>query len=93
MVQCSYDYIKAIKSDVDREKIRVLVVLMEEYDRDCKDVETFLMNHEMACVLMNMKEEIDYQRVVEEVKLKLGLQIVPKELAINESTLLIGFIA
>jgi len=82
LVQCSYDYIKAIKSDVDREKIRVLVVLMEEYDRDCKDVETFLMNHEMACVLMNMKEEIDYQRVVEEVKLKVGLQIVPKELAI-----------
>ena len=40
------------------------------------------MNHEMACVLMNMKEEIDYQRVVEEVKLKVGLQIVPKELAI-----------
>ena len=93
LVQCSYDYIKAIKSDVDREKVRVLVILMEDYDRDCKDVEKYLENHEMACVLINSKEETVYQRALDEMKLKIGLQILPKELTISESTLLIGLIA
>jgi hypothetical protein len=40
------------------------------------------MNHEIACVVMSMKAEIDYQGVFNEIKLKIGLQIVPKELVI-----------
>jgi hypothetical protein len=40
------------------------------------------MNHEIASVVMNMKAEIDYQVVFNEIKLKIGLQIVPNELAI-----------
>ena len=40
------------------------------------------MNHEIGCVLLNVKAEIDYQRVFNEIKLKIGLQIVPNDLAI-----------
>ena len=80
-----------------RSKVKLIIVLVEEGEEGgpppgvLEGVEGFLTQNQIASVVIGgSRNEVDYEAMIQEIKLKNGIQLVPRELQVSEPILAVG---